>query len=155
MFIKSKGTHIPEHKGHKELSTSAPVFEYLAPEYVYIPLVEANTPCEALVKVGDKVKVGQVVATKKGRFPINLHASVSGEVVSVNQKMWHCSGRLVPTIQIKNDFQETKIETKHNDVGSLTREEIIAIVKDAGIVGLGALVSPHMRSTKRIARLIM
>ena len=76
MFIKSKGTHIPEHKGHKELSTSAPVFEYLAPEYVYIPLVEANTPCEALVKVGDKVKVGQVVATKKGRFPINLHASV-------------------------------------------------------------------------------
>lgn len=142
MFIKSKGTHIPEHKGHKELSTSAPVFEYLAPEYVYIPLVEANTPCEALVKVGDKVKVGQVVATKKGRFPINLHASVSGEVVSVNQKMWHCSGRLVPTIQIKNDFQETKIETKHNDVGSLTREEIIAIVKDAGIVGLGGASFP-------------
>lgn len=142
MFIKSKGTHISEHKGHKELTAHAPVFEFLAPEYVYIPLVEANAPCEALVKVGDKVKVGQPVATKTGRFPINLHASVSGEVVSVNQKMWHCSGKMVPTIQIKNDFQETKIETKPNDVDSLTREELIAIIKNAGIVGLGGASFP-------------
>lgn len=142
MFIKSKGTHISEHKGHKELSSAAPVFEYMAPEYVYIPLVEANTPCEALVKVGDTVKVGQVVATKPGRFPINLHASVSGEVVSVNQKMWHCSGKMVPTIQIKNDFQETKVESKPYDVDSLTKEEIIAIIKDSGIVGLGGASFP-------------
>lgn len=137
MFIKSKGTHISEHKGHKELSSTAPVFEYLKPEYVYIPLVESNAPCEALVKVGDTVKVGQVVAKKTGNFPINLHASVSGEVVSINQKMWHCSGKMIPTIQIKNDFKETKVETKPNDVDSLTREDLIEIIKDCGIVGLG------------------
>ncbi len=137
MFIKSKGTHISEHKGHKELSSSSPVFEFQNPEYVYIPLVEQNTPCEVLVKVGDTVKVGQVVANKTGHFPIPMHASVSGEVVSINQKMWHCSGKMVPTIQIKNDYKETKLDTKPNDVESLSKEDIIEIVKACGIVGLG------------------
>lgn len=138
MFIKSKGTHISEHKGHKELSAHSPVLQFLNPEYVYIPLVEQNAPCEALVKVGDIVKIGQVVATKTGRFSSPIHASVSGEVISVNQKMWHSSGKMVPCIQIKNDFQETKVDTiKDNDVESLSKEDIVELVKANGVVGLG------------------
>lgn len=137
-FIKSLGTHISEHKGHKEMSLANPMVEFLNPEYVYIPLVEQNTPCEAIVKVGDTVKVGQVIANKAGRFGLPLHASVSGEIVSIDKKMWHSSGKMVPTIQIKNDFKETKVDTiKRNDVSSLTKEEIIEKVKQNGIVGLG------------------
>lgn len=137
-FIKSLGTHISEHKGHKEMSLNNPMIEFLDPEYVYLPLVEQNTTCEVLVKVGDKVKMGQVVAIKTGKFSLPIHASVSGEVVSITQRMWHASGKMVPTIQIKNDFQETKVETiKENDVSSLSKEEIIEIVKASGIVGLG------------------
>ncbi len=138
MFLKSKGTHISEHKGHKELSSYSPVFTYLEPEYVYIPLVEQNTTCDALVKVGDAVKVGQVIAEKCGRFCSPIHASISGEVVSINQKMWHSSGKMVPTIQIKNDFQETKVETiQANDVDNLSKEEMIEIIRANGVVGLG------------------
>jgi electron transport complex protein RnfC len=138
VFIKSKGTHISEHKGHKELSAHSPVLQYLNPEYVYIPLVEQNTPCEALVKVGDRVKIGQVVAMKTGRFSSPIHASISGEVISINQKMWHSSGKMVPTIQIKNDFQEEKVETiKANDVANLSKEDIIELVRVNGVVGLG------------------
>jgi electron transport complex protein RnfC len=137
-FIKSLGTHISEHKGHKEMSLSNPMVEFLNPEYVYIPLVEQNTPCEAVVKVGDLVKVGQVVANKGGRFGLPLHSSVSGEIVSIDKKMWHASGKMVPHIQIKNDFMETKVDTiKACDVSSLTKEEIIEKVKQNGIVGLG------------------
>jgi len=137
-FIKSKGTHISEHKGHKEMSLANPMVEFLDPEYVYIPLVEQNTECEAVVKVGDYVKVGQVIANKTGRFPLPIHASVSGEVVDINKKMWHASGKMVPTIQIKNDFKETKVETiKENDISALTKEDIINIAKECGIVGLG------------------
>jgi len=137
-FIKSKGTHLPEHRGHKELSQNKPPFIYLKPEDVYIPLIEQGTPCEAKVKVGDRVKVGQVIAERTDRFSIPLHASISGEVVAVTQRMWHASGRMVPCIQIKNDFQETKAETiKPNNVEALSREDIINIVRECGVVGLG------------------
>jgi electron transport complex protein RnfC len=138
LFIKSKGTHLPEHRGHKELTQNKPPFLFLDPEDVYIPLVEQGAPCEPKVKVGDKVKVGQVIAERTDRFPIPIHASVSGEVVSVAQKMWHASGRMVPCIQIKNDHQETKVETiKPNKVEALSRADIIRIAKECGVVGLG------------------
>jgi len=137
-FIKSLGTHISEHKGHKEMSLANPMVEFLDPEYVYIPLVDQNTPCEAVVQVGEQVKVGQIIAHKKGRFPLPIHASISGEIVSIDKKMWHSSGKMVPTIQIKNDFKETKVDTiKEVDVSSITKEEIIEKAKENGIVGLG------------------
>lgn len=138
LFRKSKGTHISEHKGHKEMSTNNQMIEFLNPEFVYIPLIDQNTPCDALINVGDHVKVGQPVAQRGGRFSSLLHSSVSGEVISVNKKMWHASGKMVPTIEIKNDFKETLVETiKPNNVNDLTRENIINIVKECGIVGLG------------------
>jgi Na+-translocating ferredoxin:NAD+ oxidoreductase RnfC subunit len=48
--------------GHKDMSTSLPIKEYLNPEYVYIPLIAQGTPCEKLVNVGDAVLKGQKVA---------------------------------------------------------------------------------------------
>ncbi|MFA5765264.1 MAG: electron transporter RnfC, partial [Bacilli bacterium] len=138
IFSKIKGVHISEHKGHKELSSLTPYGEYLNPEYVYIPLVEQDTVCEPLVIVGEKVKLGQLIAMKKGRFSSPIHASVSGEVIAIDSKMWHVSGKMVPTIQIKNDFQETKVESiQENNVSELTSEEIIEKIKDCGIVGQG------------------
>jgi electron transport complex protein RnfC len=138
VFIKSKGTHISEHKGHKEMSLKNPHVEFLNPTNVYIPLVEQNAPCEVNVKVGDFVRVGQVIANKTGTFCSPIHASVSGEVISINQKMWHASGKMVPTVQIKNDFNETKVESiKPNATAALTKEEIIELVRANGVVGLG------------------
>ena len=137
-FIKSKGTHLKEHFGHKEMSLVNELVEFLNPEYVYIPLVEQNTPCNVVVQVGDKVKVGQIIGEKSGRFNLPIHSTVSGEVVSINQRMWHASGKMVPMVQIKNDFLETKVETiKDNDVSSLSKEEMIEIVRNSGICGLG------------------
>ncbi len=120
------------------MSLQNPHVDFLNPEYVYIPLMEQNAPCEPTVKVGDLVKVGQVVANKTGMFGLPIHSSVSGEVISVNQKMWHSCGKMVPNIQIKNDFKETKDESiRPNPVSELTKEQIIEIVKQNGIVGLG------------------
>lgn len=138
IFSKIKGIYISEHKGHKELSSSTPYVEYLTPEYVYIFLSEQGSSCEALVKVGDKVKLGQLIAMKSGRFPSPIHSSVSGEVVAIDSKMWHSSGKMLPTIQIKNDFLETKDENiKENDVSKFAKEDIIEKIKACGIVGLG------------------
>lgn len=142
-FRKMSGLHIKEYPGHKELSLLHEPSSFLKPEFVYIPLIEQGTPCECLVQVGDHVKMGQPVAMKTGRFGLPLHASVSGEITSVNKKMWHASGKMEPMIEIKNDFKETKNDTiKPNDVDSLTKEDIIQIAKNCGIVGLGGSSFP-------------
>ncbi|HNZ50635.1 MAG TPA: electron transport complex subunit RsxC [Bacilli bacterium] len=138
MFIKSKGTHISEHRGHKEMSLKNPYVEFLNPSYVYIPLVEQNTPCDVNVKVGDLVKLGQIIANKTGTFCLPIHASVSGEVISINEKMWHASGKMVATVKIKNDFTESKCEAiKPQAFQDFTQEQIVEAVFNNGVVGLG------------------
>lgn len=143
IFRKSKGLHISEYPGHKELSLKNDASDFLKPEFIYIPLIESGTPCDCLVKEGDKVEVGQAVAMRTGRFGLPLHSSVSGEVTSINKKTWHTSGKMIPMIEIKNDFKETKVSTiKPNDVDSLSSEDIINIARDCGIVGLGGASFP-------------
>lgn len=140
---KIQGLHISEHKGHKEMSLNHEMYSFLNPEFVYIPLIEQNAPCTPCVAVGDKVLVGQVVATKTGRFSLPVHSSVSGEVTSIDKKMWHAMGKMVSCIEIKNDFNETMVDTiRENDVASLSREDIINIMKECGIVGLGGASFP-------------
>lgn len=138
IFSKIRGVYISEHKGHKELSSHTPYVEYLTPEFVYIPLIEQDAVCEPLVKVGDIVKLGQLIAKKTGRFSSPIHSSVSGEVMSIDCKMWHSSGKMVPTIQIKNDFLNTKDESiKDNNVDKLQKDDLVEIIRSCGIVGLG------------------
>jgi len=133
-----KGIHIKEHKNNKEISLHNEVLDFLDPEYVYVPLVEQGGTFTPFVKQGDKVKLGQEIALKSGRFPIASHAPISGEVVSIDIKKWHSSGKMVPCIQIKNDFLETAVDTiKPNNVDELSSEEMVNKIKDCGIVGLG------------------
>ena len=133
-----KGIHIKEHKNNKEISLQNEILEFLNPEYVYVPLFEQGGTFIPLVKPGDKVKLGQEIAKKEGRFPILSHASISGEVISVDVKKWHSSGRMVSCIQIKNDFLEEKVSTiKPTDASKLTSDEIVERIKNCGIVGLG------------------
>lgn len=140
---KIQGLHISEHKGHKEMSLKHDMVYFLNPEYIYIPLIEQNAPCTPCVAVGDHVLVGQAVATKTGRFGLPVHSSVSGEVTSIDKKMWHSMGKMVPCIEIKNDFLETMVEDiKPNDVDSLTKDDIVGIMRECGIVGLGGASFP-------------
>ena len=61
IFRKCSSTHISEHSGHKYLSLQLATSKYLKPNFIYVPLTEGEV-CEALVTVGDYVKVGQQVA---------------------------------------------------------------------------------------------
>ena len=123
IFRNTASIHINEYKGHKEMSLQVGASEFLNPEFV---------------NVGDKVKLGQKVAMRTGRFGLPLHSSVSGLVTAVDKKMWHSSGKMVPMIEIQNDFKGTLDESiKSNNVEKLSSEDIINIARDCGIVGLG------------------
>ena len=54
------------------------------PKRVILPLQQhIGAPCQALVKEGDKVKVGQKIAEASGFVSAPVHSSISGIVVGM------------------------------------------------------------------------
>lgn len=136
---KIKGVHLD---GHKHISTSKPIKEFLKPEYIYLPTIMGNLVYEKVVQIGEKVLKGQTILIRKDRFGHPVASPISGEVVGV-KKMWHSSGKLLEMLEIKNDFLEESVPGF--GVASsveLSKEEIVEKVKNAGIVGLGGAGFP-------------
>jgi len=100
---------------------------------------------EPIVNKGDKVKVGQLIAKGSAYISANIHASVSGTVSKVEDAI-DASGfrRKSVIIDVEGDEWLETIDrtiTINNDV-NLSREEIIAKIKDAGVVGMGGATFP-------------
>jgi len=119
-----------------------------APPTVTIPmLLHIGAPCEPVVAVGDHVKLGQVIGRSGAAMPPPIHASVSGLVKAIEPRL-HPNGSMVKAVVIENDFNNTLDDSisPKGTIESLSAEAIIAIVKEAGIVGLGGAAFPtHMK----------
>jgi Na+-translocating ferredoxin:NAD+ oxidoreductase subunit C len=143
MKIKSfpHGIHPPELK---EITAKKPLENLLPPEKVYIPLHQHfGAPAEPLVKKGDEVLVGQKIGEAKTLFSANVHSSVSGTVLIVDDHP-HPLGKPVLTITISNDGEDRTFEEKKDSIDpfSLNPADIRTNVKEAGIVGLGGAAFP-------------
>jgi electron transport complex protein RnfC len=140
IFQKVKGIFID---GKKDMCKKNPLREYLSPDFVYIPLIQRTTNLTAQVKVGDEVKIGQVVAKNEQAMNVRFHASVSGKVTAI-KKVWHSSGRMVDAIEIENDKQNLLVDTikEEKNLDNLTKEQLIEKMELAGITGLGGAGFP-------------
>ncbi len=130
-------------KYNKEMSTTSIDFRTIAPKQVVIPMVQhIGAPCTPLVQVGDTVKLGQKIGDGEG-LCVPVHASVSGTVVAIEPRM-HTSGRQILSVVIENDFQDTKgyPEQKEIDFNTLTDDEILHAIREAGLVGMGGAAFP-------------
>ncbi|HOL16719.1 MAG TPA: electron transport complex subunit RsxC [Bacillota bacterium] len=137
-----KGGVHPDYR--KELTASLAITAMPAPAKVVIPLQQhIGAPCEALVQVGDTVKLGQKIGESKGFVSAPVHASVSGTVVAIGPYN-HPLGRKVEAITIESDGQDTWHEDikPHGSLESLSPEEIKAIIREAGLVGMGGATFP-------------
>jgi electron transport complex protein RnfC len=135
------GTHPPHSKTSTEKLS---VIQPKSPDTVAIPMVQhIGAPCEPIVQVGDKVKVGQKIGEAKGFVSAPVHSSISGEVTAIEPRLTS-GGGAVQCVVIKNDMQNTVYEgIKSNpDISQLTSEEIINIIKESGIVGMGGAAFP-------------
>ncbi len=134
------GIHPPYNKELTNQSRIVPVKE---PEKVYIPLLQhIGAPCDALVKKGDSVKVGQKIGDSGAFVSSPVHSSVSGTVADVKKHI-HPNGSMVQTVIIENDGNNTLCEDlKKNDYKKMSPEEIIKVVHEAGIVGMGGAGFP-------------
>ncbi len=126
----------------KDLSKDKPVVE-LKPgkELVYMLSQHIGAPAKAIVKKGDHVVIGQKIAEAGGFVSAPVYASVSGTVKAL-EKRKNATGNFVDAIIVENDEQyesETFIEA---DVDSLTKEEILEKIREAGVVGMGGAGFP-------------
>ena len=129
--------------GRKELSAGCAPVPAPAPARVVIPLSQhIGAPCASLVKAGDKVKLGQKIGDGEG-LCVPVHASVSGTVLAVEPRR-HPNGSDVLSVVIENDFQDTPDQTlkPHPDPNALEGGEIVEIIRQAGIVGMGGAAFP-------------
>ena len=130
-------THLPHHKSTQGM---APV-RMTPPTEVLIPMCQhIGSPATPIVKVGDEVKVGQIIAQESGFVSASIHASVSGKVTKLDATL-KFNGKTVPAIRIASDGLMTPDERLqapelHNV------DDLIAAARACGLVGLGGAGFP-------------
>ena len=135
------GVNVPHYK---ELSKNAPLERAMEPDVVMIPLHQhTGAPCEPLVKPGDEVKVGQKIGQSDAFVSAPVHSSVSGKVKSITP-MAIPTGLTVNCVVIESDGKNEAHESvkPRGNLEELSQKEIIEIIKEAGITGMGGAGFP-------------
>ena len=125
---------------HKNTADLAPVRIPL-PKEILLPVSQhIGAPATPVVKVGDEVRVGQLVAEASGAVSANVYASVSGKVLKIEDYLL-ANGKTVAAIRIESDGEMTPLEgivpPTVTDVDSL-----LDACQHAGIVGMGGAGFP-------------
>ncbi len=135
------GVHPSEHK---EYSEHKPLEAFPVPETVVIPMsMHLGAPANPVVQVGDEVKMGQVIGEAAGFISAPVHASVSGKVIAIEERP-HANRGTCLSVVIANDGKDTPHESvqPQGDLSQLEPAQIVEIVKNAGIVGMGGAGFP-------------
>ncbi|MBQ4516467.1 MAG: electron transport complex subunit RsxC [Clostridia bacterium] len=127
----------------KSATNRVPIKTVIPPELMYYPVQQhIGAPLNILVSVGDTVKMGQKIADSDAYMCAPLHSSVSGTVKKIEPCLTP-SGIKAMTIVIENDGLDTKEEPINTKpLSELSPEEIIKLVREAGIVGMGGAGFP-------------
>ncbi|MEG0963049.1 MAG: electron transport complex subunit RsxC [Lachnospiraceae bacterium] len=130
------------HDG-KEFSKDKPIRELLPKgELVYPVSQHIGAPASPIVAVGDTVLRGQKIAEAGGFVSSPIYSSVSGTVKAIEPRRG-AVGDMVNSIIIDSDGEMKEVDYKPLDnVESLSREALINLVKDSGVVGMGGAGFP-------------
>lgn len=135
------GVHPPENK---DLTSGIPSRRLPFPDDIVLPLSQhLGRPAQALVRPGDRVERGDVIAEASGYVSSFVHASASGTVKSIEH--WpHPAGAMQPSIRIEVDPHSTQLQrprlVPHWD--EVPAEQLSEEISKAGIVGLGGAAFP-------------
>lgn len=140
--FKIGGIHPPENK----LSMGMAIATLPLPKQAVIPISQhIGAPAEVIVKKGDKVQVGTLIAKATGFVSANIHSSVSGTVNKIDSIV-DASGYKKPAvfIDVEGDEWEERIMQTDRIIHQheLTSEDIIKKITEAGIVGMGGATFP-------------
>lgn len=136
-----KGVHPYEGK---ELSKDCPIQCIEAEAVMVYPLSQhIGAPAKAVVAKGDRVLKGQLIAEAGGFISAPIFSSVSGTVKAIEQRLV-VNGSMVDCIVVENDMLGETVDGfgEERGIESLSANDIVDIVKNAGIVGLGGAGFP-------------
>lgn len=127
----------------KSATAEKPISDCPVPDFLVFPLSQhIGKPAVPCVSVGDRVTMGMLIAKADGFVSANIHSSVSGMVAAIEPRL-HPNGQTVMSIVIENDKKD---ELCHDltplDPDTVSPDEIISRVRDAGIVGMGGAAFP-------------
>lgn len=131
--------------GFKSISMSQAIQDAPLAKVLTIPLKQhIGHAAEAIVKVGDPVLKGQMIAAAKDYISTPVHAPSSGKIIAIDKRLVpHPSGITTDCIVIETDSEERWVEcTQHSNYRQLDASALRNIIRDAGIVGLGGAGFP-------------
>ena len=135
------GVHPPEYKSD---TNHLPIRQFPFAKLIILPMVQhIGAPSEIIVREGQEVLRGQVIAKAGGYVSVPIHAPVSGTIRKI-ANVPTISGKMAPGIYLEafaSSGQEV-MEGAPVDLDSATPEEILQGIQDAGIVGLGGAAFP-------------
>ncbi|MGQ1888951.1 electron transport complex subunit RsxC [Thermophagus sp. OGC60D27] len=134
------------HPREQKLSAEKSIEVLPLPKRVSVPVTQhIGAPAKLLVKKGDLVKAGQIIAESGGFVSANIHSPVSGKVFKTDQTI-DASGYRKPAIiiDVEGDDWVESIDRSDNLVKeiSLSGEEIVKKIGEMGIVGMGGATFP-------------
>ena len=147
------GIHPKENKWYAE---NQPVQVFPEPDILVVPMQQhIGAPCKPLVKKGDTVTMGQKIGDNQG-LCVPVHAPVSGKVKAVEMRP-HSSGMTVMSVVIENDHLDTPcpdIQPRTpEEVENLSSQELMGIIREAGIVGMGGAAFPtHVKLSSGLGK---
>ncbi len=140
-FTFRGGTHLCEHKE----TAAIPTQRLPEPPFVSIPLSQhIGAHATPVVAPGDEVKIGQVIGEIKSGLGCPVHASVSGRVKEILTRH-NPQGQAIQNVVIENDGKRTwreDVKPWGKPLEETTAEEIVNIIREAGISGLGGATFP-------------
>jgi electron transport complex protein RnfC len=140
--FKIGGVHPEENKA----SANQPIEVVPVSKIVFIPVSQhLGNPAKPLVVKGDIVKTGQLIAKGDGFISANVHSSVSGKVLKVEEVIDYCGIRRQSiVIETTEDIWDESIDRSAELIKecALSSEAIIDKINEKGIVGLGGATFP-------------
>ena len=136
--------HIPEVK---EVARKTPIEVFPDPKVAVVLInQQAGASNQPLVKVGDTVAIGQKIADAKERVSAPVHSPISGKVIKIENAYNSCFEAPTEAIFIENDGKKTKDKSitpiKESDLTSAKNEDLLKIIREAGIIGMGGAGFP-------------
>lgn len=140
-LLRLKGGVYPPYQKH--LTDDKSFTKCNIPNTVTIPMQQhIGAPCKPLVKVGDRVKMGQKIGQPAGFVSSPVHSSVSGNIKEIGNFPHPLFGESLAVL-IENDFLDELDEgVMPKNFDELSAEDIKGIILEAGIVGMGGATFP-------------
>ncbi|NOY55930.1 MAG: electron transport complex subunit RsxC [Actinobacteria bacterium] len=143
MQLFTRRRHVPLLDARKDATATAAITTLPAPEVAIVPLRQhIGETCEPIVRVGDRVRIGDVIGESPARVAATVHASVSGRILEVAEHPYPLGG-VVPAVVIENDGRDEWTDLAVlADLEKATPEQLRAALRRAGIVGMAGAGFP-------------